>query len=39
MVDMIVRIFEPPEEDIVSSLKTSAELQHNRAREKIEQGE
>jgi hypothetical protein len=38
MVDMVVRIFEPPENDIVSSLRASAESQHNRARKKAEQG-
>ena len=36
MVDMVVQTFEPPEEDIIPNLKASAELQHNRAREKAE---
>jgi hypothetical protein len=36
MTDMIVKIFDPPEEDIVPNLMASAELQHNRAREKAE---
>jgi hypothetical protein len=36
MTDMIVQIFDPPEEDIVPNLMASAELQHNRAIEKAE---
>ena len=38
MADMIVRIFEPPEEDIVPSLRVAAESQHNQAREKAQRG-
>ena len=34
MVDMIVQIFDPPEEDAFPNLMASAELQHNRALEK-----
>jgi len=38
MTDMLVQIFDPPEDDIVPNLKASAELQHNRALEKTGHG-
>ncbi len=38
MVDMIVRIFEPPEENIVPILRASAESQHNQARKRAQRG-
>jgi hypothetical protein len=38
MIDMIVQIFEPPEEGLVPSLRVSAESQHNQAREKAQRG-